>query len=412
VHSFTHDMLPVCVAGVCIPVTCTLQTTTESHAREGEWQISYRWYPVDQIASLGSPDRRLDAADVARSQNALRATVEVEVMPPSQPGEYTLEFAATDTSGSPAIHLESIVIQVLPPKVPWEDLAQLPLAAMSCLNRRANEIEFIGDTYDSAYSLDYRKDGILPLWLGSYLKSDLGLTGNARILEVGTGTGKYRLALLKCGYKHVYGCDTSEAMLEKQRWWQDQLGLSGDSGELLRGDLASVMITDFDLIIMASTLHHMSDLRAFLSSASQHLGRTGKLLALDEPCNKKWFHQFREGEERVPLSLDEFYSSYSQKESQRTYTSLRLAEYWDGAGFKESDLRTALRECGFASADFHYYGLLSIMWLHHLRQLADPSATQIGEALSQIDEQLRRVIPRDRHKDIFLDMMFVAHKSA
>jgi SAM-dependent methyltransferase len=281
---------------------------------------------------------------------------------------------------------------------------------MSPLNRWANEIEFAADNYDSGYGLDFRAEGCLPLWLGSYLESDLQLSRDARILEVGTGTGKYRLALLKCGYERVYGADTSEAMLGKQRWWQRELGLSEDSGELFRGDLASVPIDDFDLILTASTLHHMADLRAFLRLAWQHLGKTGKLLVLDEPCNKSWFHQFREGEEQTALSLDEFYQSYATKDPQRTYTSLRLAEYWDGAGFKEADLRRALSECGFVSADFHYYGLLSIMWMHHLRQLADPAASQIGEALNRIDEDLRRLIPQDRHRATFLEMMFVAHK--
>jgi SAM-dependent methyltransferase len=99
-----------------------------------------------------------------------------------------------------------------------------------------------------------------------------GVTGDARILDVGTGTGANLRMLRDLKLEHVTGLDSDELAI--------QFCASKGLGQVQIGDICAMPFESdaFDLVIATDVIEHVEDDRAALSEIARVLRLGGNVL--------------------------------------------------------------------------------------------------------------------------------------
>jgi ubiquinone/menaquinone biosynthesis C-methylase UbiE len=141
--------------------------------------------------------------------------------------------------------------------------------------------------YDSIASTYNRRYTINPLpGIAATLESLVGLYRQARILEVGCGTGRWPTELQPIA-PQMYGLDLSPGMLGQARDQQANL-------KLLCGHACQLPFPDasFHLVFCVNALHHFDHPRSFISEACRLLtpGGTLAIIGMDPHAGRdEWY---------------------------------------------------------------------------------------------------------------------------
>jgi SAM-dependent methyltransferase len=317
------------------------------------------------------------------------------------------------------VDFETLTAQVLPRHCRWDAVAALPLDISVKLNEWSNALEYS----DSSYLRDENLTETLPNWVGGMV-AGMGIDREERILDFGTGTGAMRLALLRDGYLETVGVDVSADCLERQSELAVQLGLSAhDDGKRnlltlseIRSDLKSFEGT-FSLIILSSSLHHLADLRGFFQLCYSLLRPGGKIVALNEPINKKKWHTLNDTP-NIEIDIIEVFRMMNEKIMQKTASSTMLAEFWDGAGFDRNYISELLEDVGLKLV-----GWQPQMWLSYIFHIAvrndiirkDDHATlcafeEIYAEILKIENRVRQLVSDKFKEDNFFTVTMTVER--
>ncbi len=112
--------------------------------------------------------------------------------------------------------------------------------------------------------------------------AELALTGNSRILEIGTGTGHFAIAAAKAGHR-VTALDVSPAMLRYAQGRAESEGVSGI--EFCRAGFLTFSSAPwaYDAAVSVAVLHHLPDLwKAFALENVRRALKPGGLFLLND----------------------------------------------------------------------------------------------------------------------------------
>ena len=128
---------------------------------------------------------------------------------------------------------------------------------------------------------------------------------NAKILDLGCGTGYLFLRFLKRGFK-LTGVDLSSEMIQVLE--NSIAEKEKERARLVVGDVESYIeenIKEFDLIVFSAVMHHLFDYQMVLKRACQGLNSGTKILIFFEPLKQKTYPSIRYGLHRCLSWMDE-----------------------------------------------------------------------------------------------------------
>jgi ubiquinone/menaquinone biosynthesis C-methylase UbiE len=103
---------------------------------------------------------------------------------------------------------------------------------------------------------------------------------NARILDVGCGSGEFIALLLARGYKNLHGVEIDDVLI--------RMAPSGRSAEILKSSVTELPFADnsFDCIYMFNVMHHLQGMTEYelaLAEMTRCLTDGGRIILI-EPC--------------------------------------------------------------------------------------------------------------------------------
>jgi len=125
----------------------------------------------------------------------------------------------------------------------------------------------------------------------------LELEKGSKILEIGGGTGRYSLPLLKQGYK-LYELDLSKESLDSLKQLSKEFGLASmlEGIILATGDKIPLRKCSFDAAICIHLLHHVPDIKKVVNEMSKVVREGGTVVCLEpNPLCPYWYFS-------IPLS--------------------------------------------------------------------------------------------------------------
>ena len=131
------------------------------------------------------------------------------------------------------------------------------------------------------------------------------LNPNAKILDLGCGTGYLFLRFLKRGFK-LTGVDLSSEMIQVLE--NSIAEKEKERARLVVGDVESYIeenIKEFDLIVFSAVMHPLFDYQMVLKRACQGLNSGTKILIFFEPLKQKTYPSIRYGLHRCLSWIDE-----------------------------------------------------------------------------------------------------------
>lgn len=141
------------------------------------------------------------------------------------------------------------------------------------------------------------------------------VNSNAKILEIGCGTGNYTELISNTTNATVYGLDQSEGMLEKARAKNTNINY-------IHGDAVYLNCFDdkeFDVVYMIDVIHHIKDINTMLKNIFRILKNNGCLFIFTDThehirnrLTTKYFPETLEVELKRYQSSEEIISSLSQ----------------------------------------------------------------------------------------------------
>ncbi len=143
-------------------------------------------------------------------------------------------------------------------KVSWKSLLKRKFVSQSMTNHILGNENIIGKICCSIL-----KNPPLPVWI-KYIKS---IPFNARILDVGCGSGSNLLMLHACGYRNLYGIDP---FIEKSTSYNNGVKVKKSKLDEVEGQ--------FDLIMFHHVFEHLDDPVEHLQKARQLLSKRGQIL--------------------------------------------------------------------------------------------------------------------------------------
>src|SRR5919199_550379 len=148
-------------------------------------------------------------------------------------------------------------------RLPWKEFA------LSVSFDRA------ADTYDQTrgYPPDVQER------IGHALLDAAGATHTSRILEMGVGTGRIALPIIRAGYRYT-GVDISPRMLEKLRAALRTIPGAEQRVTLVEGDITALPLADrsFDVVVTVHVLHLVADRTRAIGEGVRVLNRPGVAL--------------------------------------------------------------------------------------------------------------------------------------
>jgi SAM-dependent methyltransferase len=150
-------------------------------------------------------------------------------------------------------------------------------------------------------------------------------SGQARVLEVGCGTG-FWLALLDAVVGHTWGLDLSTGMLR-------QAQRRAPGARLIQGQAGALpwVAASFDLIICVNALHHFPDPRGWVAEARRLLRPGGTLVnvGLDPRAGRdRWY-------------LYDYFPGTLETDQRRFSSAGTLVDWVKAAGFEQASWLTA-----------------------------------------------------------------------
>jgi SAM-dependent methyltransferase len=323
----------------------------------------------------------------------------------TQPGKY---LVAGDNWSSQ--------LTVLPRYIEWAELPDLPVDFTVPISRWANSIEYQSAAdYDAVSGADFVRrlpEDWHPIVTG------LGIGTADKILDVGTGTGRLRLSLLKSGHRNVYGLDSSFDCLKRQAEWQALLGVPYVEAELVHEQefRADNHAGTFAAICLSSALHHIADIRGFLSFASHLLRPGGYMVISAEPTNTQGFNALTVPDTKVDL-LDVI-TGWQTDRKERTNSSVMFAEFWVGRGFGRERLAREAAAFGLEITDWSVWQWLGMMLNNHARNYLPATATDADRArfndiyrrACDIDAEIKALMPEFAQRNFFQAIIVLRKK--
>lgn len=167
----------------------------------------------------------------------------------------------------------------------------------------------------------------------AYLQSTLGealsgsrLGGTERVLDVGCGTGEFeRMAIEKFPQLTIVGVDMSPVMLERTR--KKMAAFPRVSFETAEAEALPFEAEGYDVVILASVLHHVRDPETALRECARGLRPHGKLVLVDW-CWDFWFQR-----------LAHYWHKWRNPTYVKTYCAAEASEMLCRAGFVMEEAR-------------------------------------------------------------------------
>lgn len=300
----------------------------------------------------------------------------------------------------------------IPEYLDWKDLPTLPVDLKKRLCAWANSLEYTspGD-YDAVAGHDFVAS--LPTDWADHLLA-LGLRRDDKVLDIGTGTGRARLSMLKGGFTRVVGLDQSSECLAYQAKLQEEMGVP-NMGELVR-ELPPEAAGTFNAVCMSSALHHIADLDGFFLYVSGILAEGGVFVASAEPTNLARFNSLAGLDTR--LAIRELVARMESGDRERTLQTTLLAEFHCGDGFSRDALADVMRQHGLELQSWNVYQWLSYLANNYARNaLRNADEATLAEYrrhyenLCAADEFIKSSAPQFA-ADNFFTVIVVARKSA
>jgi ubiquinone/menaquinone biosynthesis C-methylase UbiE len=115
--------------------------------------------------------------------------------------------------------------------------------------------------------------------IGQALLDAAGATHQSRILELGVGTGRIALPIIRAGYRYT-GVDISPRMLDKLRAALPAIPGAEQRVMLLEGDIAALPFPDrsFDVVLAVNVYHLVADRLRAIAEGVRVLARPGVAL--------------------------------------------------------------------------------------------------------------------------------------
>jgi ubiquinone/menaquinone biosynthesis C-methylase UbiE len=216
-------------------------------------------------------------------------------------------------------------------------------------------------------------------------------SGNARLLDIGCGTG-FIINIAKSIYGQVMGIDATRAMLELVEPAPNVAVTLGDARRMPFGD------GQFNVCTAYSVLHHFEHLDVLLNEVLRVLQIGGTFYA-DEDPNFEYFHLMESLDpERHPLSelvtreRQNVLNKVQQVEGETGLDGdiIKMAEYQKmiRGGMRAEDLRALFRSVGFSQVEITH------RW--YLGQ-AQVRAAHGTEAEALIHQYLTSTLPASNH---------------
>ncbi len=120
--------------------------------------------------------------------------------------------------------------------------------------------------------------------IGEALLNAAGATSRSRILELGIGTGRIALPIIRAGYSYT-GIDISPRMMERLRATLLTIPNASQRVQLIEGDITSMPFTDrsFDIVLSVHVYHLIANRAQAVTEGVRVLARPGVALnALDD----------------------------------------------------------------------------------------------------------------------------------
>lgn len=317
---------------------------------------------------------------VTPALDAIRKGTALTIPESAAPGAYIVNGPDWSTS-----------MTIFPRYVQWSTLPTMPVEFTAPLSRWANQIEYQDSSvYDAVTGADFVKS--LPEDWHPMLKQR-GLGFGDKILDVGTGTGRLRLSLVKSGHTNVYGLDSSADCLKRQAEWQGALGVPIAPGHLVHEDdfKASDHAGTFSAVCMSSALHHIADLPGFLGFVSTLLRPGGHFIASAEPTNLRKFNAVCGHDTKVDLL--EVIEGHRLNSATRTNSSMLFAEFWGGDGFNKAAVGQMAAAVGLEVVDWTVWQWLGLLLNNHARNHLPADISPADRA--RYDEAYRKVMEVD-----------------
>ncbi len=166
--------------------------------------------------------------------------------------------------------------------------------------------------------------------IGRAMLEAAGATPASRLLELGVGTGRIALPIVRAGYRYT-GVDISQAMMERLRAALDTIPGAWERVTLVEGDATALPFDaeSFDAVITVHVYHLVSDRARVAAESARVLARPGVLLnGRDDNID--------EGGERREMfaAWDDILADLGWQEQERVVRAarLRMAPEWERLG--------------------------------------------------------------------------------
>src|SRR5438270_2060518 len=115
--------------------------------------------------------------------------------------------------------------------------------------------------------------------IGKALLDPPGATRESRILEMGVGTGRIALPIIRAGYRYT-GVDISPRMLDRLRAALPTIAGAEQRVTLVEGDITALPFADrsFDVVLTVHVYHLVSDRARAIAEGVRVLARPGVML--------------------------------------------------------------------------------------------------------------------------------------
>lgn len=171
--------------------------------------------------------------------------------------------------------------------------------------------------------------------IGQALLDAAGATRASRILELGVGTGRIALPIVRAGY-HYTGIDLSPRMMDVLRDKLRAIPGTAERVTLVEGDITDLPFAggDVDVVLTVHVYHLVTDRARVAAESARVLARPGVLLnGRDESPDG-------DGRREVMAAWDEILRAlgWQRPDEARHASTLRVSEEWRGLGATVDEL--------------------------------------------------------------------------